>query len=113
MADRKSVIQVKFRLRKDVLRRLEKSAQANDRSVNDEIGRRLEDSFRQEDQRALIEATVDQTLAALRAIREAEGPRPLPTLPDTGLLGGGNLTVRHEQTPEPTPEVTVEKGEKS
>ncbi len=43
--DRKSIIQVKFRLRRDVLRKLERAAKANDRSTNDEIGRRLEDSF--------------------------------------------------------------------
>jgi hypothetical protein len=56
MAYRKSLIQVKFRIRQDVLRRLEREAKREDRSVNDEIGRRLEESFRYEEERqSLIE----------------------------------------------------------
>jgi len=43
--DRKSVVQVKFRLRKDVLKQLERAAKKADRSVNDEIGRRLAESI--------------------------------------------------------------------
>jgi hypothetical protein len=35
-------IQVKFRLRPDILRKLERDAKRQKRSVNDEIGRRLE-----------------------------------------------------------------------
>jgi Arc-like DNA binding domain len=45
MAYRKSLIQVKFRLRQDILRKLEREAKRHDRSTNDEIGRRLEESF--------------------------------------------------------------------
>jgi hypothetical protein len=51
MAYRKSLLQVKFRLRQDVLRNLEREAKRHDRSVNDEIGRRLEESFRYEEER--------------------------------------------------------------
>jgi hypothetical protein len=75
MADRKSVVQVKFRLRKDVLKQLEKAAKAEDRSINDEIQRRIEQSFRQEDQTELIKAlsqatataAVDQALARFQS----------------------------------------------
>jgi len=44
-AYRKSLVQVRFRLRQDLLRRLEGAAKRNDRSTNDEVERRLEDSF--------------------------------------------------------------------
>jgi hypothetical protein len=50
MADRNSLTQVKFRLRNDVLRKLERDAKRDDRSVNDEIGRRLEASYRDEEE---------------------------------------------------------------
>jgi Arc-like DNA binding domain len=45
MVHRKSLIQVKFRIRQDVLRKLEREAKRHDRSTNDEIGRRLEESL--------------------------------------------------------------------
>jgi hypothetical protein len=54
-ADRKSVVQVKFRLRKDILKQVEKAAKAADRSVNEEIERRVEQSF---DERRLTSAFV-------------------------------------------------------
>jgi hypothetical protein len=46
MAYRKTFIQVKFRIREGVLRGIERDAKRHDRSVNDEIGRCLEDSRR-------------------------------------------------------------------
>ncbi len=45
MAGQETLIQVKFRLKPDVLRKLEREAKRHARSVNDEIGRRLEDSL--------------------------------------------------------------------
>jgi hypothetical protein len=51
MAYRKSLIQVKFRLRQDILRKLEREAKRQDRSTNDEIARRLERSFDYDDWR--------------------------------------------------------------
>jgi hypothetical protein len=45
MPYRKSLMQVKFRLRQDILRKLEREAKRHDRSTNDEIARRLEESF--------------------------------------------------------------------
>jgi hypothetical protein len=62
MADRKSVVQVKFRIRKEILRQLERAAKAGDRSVNDEIGRRLEESIRQEEQQELLEKAAKKAL---------------------------------------------------
>jgi hypothetical protein len=60
MAYRKSLIQVKFRLREDILRKLEREAKRHDRSTNDEIARRLEESFRygdwQEERQRLVTA---------------------------------------------------------
>jgi hypothetical protein len=57
--DRKSIVQVKFRLRKDILRQLERSAKACDRSVNAEIAHRLEQSFEQEDIITTIKEAAD------------------------------------------------------
>ena len=42
MPDRRSVVQVKFRLRRDLLRRVEKEAKAEDRSVNEQLERIVE-----------------------------------------------------------------------
>ena len=62
--DRKSIIQVKFRLRRDVLRKLERAVKAGDRSVNDEIGRRLARSF---DYEGILGSERTQILARLVA----------------------------------------------
>jgi hypothetical protein len=51
MVYRKSLVQVKFRLRQDILRKLEREAKRHDRSTNDEIARRLERSFDYDDWR--------------------------------------------------------------
>jgi hypothetical protein len=51
MARRKSVVQVNFRLRQDILRKLEREAKRNDRSTNDEIVRRIENSLTYDDWR--------------------------------------------------------------
>jgi phage host-nuclease inhibitor protein Gam len=63
MAYRKSLVQVKFRLRQDILRKLEREAKRHDRSTNDEIARRLEESFRygdwQEERQRLVTAMMD------------------------------------------------------
>jgi hypothetical protein len=45
MARQETLIQVKFRIKPDVLRKLEREAKRHTRSVNDEIGRRLEESL--------------------------------------------------------------------
>jgi hypothetical protein len=45
MTSENPLIQVKFRIRQNVLRKLESEAERQDRSVNDEIGHRLEESF--------------------------------------------------------------------
>jgi Arc-like DNA binding domain len=45
MADRESVIQVKFRLRRPLLKQLKRAADAADRSLNEEIEERLKQSF--------------------------------------------------------------------
>jgi hypothetical protein len=51
MARRKSPVQRRFRLQKELLGRLERDAKRHDHSLNDEVGRRLEDSFRYEAER--------------------------------------------------------------
>jgi hypothetical protein len=41
----KALAQVRYRIRKDLLRKLEKAAKQNGRSVNEEVESRLDDSF--------------------------------------------------------------------
>jgi hypothetical protein len=49
MSRRKSLVQVNFRLRQEILRKLEREAKRHDRSTNDEIMRRIEDSLIHDD----------------------------------------------------------------
>ena len=65
MPDRKSIVQVKFRLRKDILRQLERSAKASDRSVNAEIAHRLEQSFEHGDIIKAVREAVDSNVTPL------------------------------------------------
>jgi hypothetical protein len=44
MVHRKSLIQVKFRFRKDLFARIEREAKRHDRSTNDEIARLVEEA---------------------------------------------------------------------
>jgi hypothetical protein len=62
MADRKTVVQVKHRLRRDLLQRIVRSAKATDRSVNEEIEWRLEQSFRQEERAELIAEAINRVI---------------------------------------------------
>ena len=62
MADRKTVVQVKHRLRRDLLQRIVRSARTADRSVNEEIEWRLEQSFRQEERAELIAEAINQVI---------------------------------------------------
>jgi TraY domain len=55
MPYRKSLTQVRFRLRQDLLRKLERDAKRADRSLNDEVILRLEDSYDRDDWRATRE----------------------------------------------------------
>jgi hypothetical protein len=63
VAYRKSLVQVRFRLRKEALRKLEQAAKRHDRSANDELTERLEESFRQ-DERAELERVALKELAS-------------------------------------------------
>jgi hypothetical protein len=45
MARRQSLVQARYRFEKGLFRKLEQAAKNNDRSLNDEIAHRLEDSF--------------------------------------------------------------------
>ena len=65
MADRKTVVQVKHRLRRDLLQRIVRSAKTTDRSVNEEIEWRLEQSFRREERAELILEAIDRAFKVL------------------------------------------------
>jgi hypothetical protein len=82
MAYRKSLVQARYRFRKDLLRRLEREAKRNDRSMNDEMSVRLERSFDYENWReerlmlfTALRPQLEQTpegKAALERLEEAE-----------------------------------------
>src|SRR5262249_34481947 len=55
MGDRKTVVQVKFRLREGLIDKLTKAAKAKDHSLNEEVERRLEQSFEKEEVAALVQ----------------------------------------------------------
>jgi hypothetical protein len=74
MPRRKSLVQVNFRMRQDTLRKLEREAKRHDRSTNDEIVYRLENSLAHEDWREIRE----QLLLAMRT----NLGRQLSELPD-------------------------------
>ena len=67
MAHRKSLIQVKFHLRQDIFRKLERDAKRRDISTTDEIARRLEESFNYGDWREERERLVAAAFADLRS----------------------------------------------
>jgi len=75
MADRKTVVQVKFRLREGLIDKLTKAAKAKDHSLNEEVERRLEQSFDKEDQAALVQqvATAAATSALQKVGLDPEG----------------------------------------
>src|ERR1700730_18459543 len=72
VAYRKSLVQVRFRLREDILRRLEREAKRHDPSTTDEIARRLEQSLEidnREDQARQAEATLMASMDAANVQR--------------------------------------------
>jgi hypothetical protein len=70
----KSTPHLRVRIEPRLLARLEKEREKNGRTLTGEIVHRLEDSFRREDQQALIAATISRLV------------QMLDTLPDNSLL---------------------------
>ena len=62
---------LRIRLDAELLARVEKSRQANNRTLTGEIAHRLEESFRRENLRQVIEDTAK--VAAAATLREAAG----------------------------------------
>jgi flagellar motor switch protein FliG len=61
------LVPLMLRLPEDLRRRIEREATRNQRSLNAEVVRRLEDSFRSEDSAQLIDKTAKATAAATAA----------------------------------------------
>jgi hypothetical protein len=88
---------LRIRLEPALLARLEKAREKTGRTLTGEIAKRLEQSFRRDDQQDLIAATVDQTLTAYganlvanmkAAIMEARGLVSPPATPSySGIVG--------------------------
>jgi hypothetical protein len=89
---------LRLRVNPKLLARLEKAREKSGRTLTGEIVSRLESSFRREDHEDLIAATVKETLATLRAYREAEGSPPPPTPPSYGGILGQLTEPRREDT---------------
>jgi hypothetical protein len=86
-------VQLKLRFPEAIRRQLERAAATNKRSMNSEIVSRLEASFRREENEKLIAETVERTVAALQAAREAN-PLPPPAPPSEGGLFGGAFSKK-------------------
>jgi hypothetical protein len=56
-------VQLKLRFNEKLRKRIERAAAHNDRSMNDEIIRRLEDSFRDGDILTTVKQTIQATLS--------------------------------------------------
>jgi hypothetical protein len=72
-ADRKTVVQVKFRLRKDLLRAVEKAAKAVDRSVNEMIEKLIEEALQRRDQDAHDKKLIEETILAIQKEQRERG----------------------------------------
>jgi Arc-like DNA binding domain len=66
MVSRKSIVQVKFRMRQELFKRLTLAAKNSDRSINDEIARRVEASFELDNTRETNERLMVAIEAGLR-----------------------------------------------
>ena len=71
MVERKTMVSVKFRLRQNLLRSLQREAKKHDRSFNEEVERRLESSFGLEVSRAERSILLSLLKAVLLAAPEA------------------------------------------
>jgi hypothetical protein len=96
MPRRKSLVQVSFRLRKDALRKLDREAKQHDRSVNDEIARRLEDSLAFDDWREKREQILLEMRGKLaRHLKEIPPQREsVQSNPMDKTRGGQSVQVR-------------------
>jgi hypothetical protein len=71
MVSRKTIVQVKFRLRQELFKRLTLAAKDCDRSINDEIARRVEASFELDNTRETNERLMVAIAAGLRSHPDA------------------------------------------
>jgi hypothetical protein len=111
VADRKTVVQVKHRLRRDLLQRIERSAKTKDRSVNEEIERRLEESFQREERDKLILEAIDRTLKVLGISTDPGTWSPEMhawAAEQPGLLGLSRYVPKAQGASEQPPEDTSE-----
>jgi Arc-like DNA binding domain len=91
-------VHLRLRFGEKLRRRLERAAAENKQSMNAEIIRRLEESFRKQDQKQLITSIVQETLTII-------GPRGAVVVPDR------RMEVEPEPGGLPTPNQKVKKDE--
>jgi hypothetical protein len=124
MVDRKSLIQVKFRLRQDILRKLERDAKRGDRSTNDEVGRRLEESYRFEEERQRLIAECERLTERCERMAEERqmfisamindlGSHPNPKASKAAFEVMEESTERDFQDDNPMEEILSTQGKKS
>jgi hypothetical protein len=90
MASRPTVTQVRFRLREDLLAKLRRAADANDRSLNEEVELRLLDSLTKDTVAKTVKAT---TAELIKETAEATAHAWVDTPIEAELARGGKLTV--------------------
>jgi hypothetical protein len=74
--DRRTIVHKKFRLRQKLLRDIERAAKDNDRSVNEEIERRLEASFQLLEERNRLLEDRERLNLLFRTLEESPGGIP-------------------------------------
>jgi hypothetical protein len=93
MSHRKTFIQVKFRFRQDLLRRLEREAKRHDRSTNDEITRCVEECLELRDRREQTDGFEKAVVAQLPLMQPQQLVGALIALAAAGGQWGRQLSM--------------------
>jgi hypothetical protein len=90
MADRPSIVQQRFRLREDLLAKLQRAAEVNDRSLNEEVEQRLQASFTKDTvEKAVKTATAELIEQTAKAAANATVDEPI----EAELVRSGTLNL--------------------
>jgi Arc-like DNA binding domain len=90
MAGRRTITQQRFRLREDLLTKLQRAAEANDRSLNEEVEQRLQASFTKDTvEKAVKAATAELIEQTAEATANATIDKPI----EAELARSGTLNL--------------------
>lgn len=99
MADRQTVTQVRFRLRQDLLKKLQRAAKAADRSVNEQLELCVEEYFRKEKLSKVIKQTAETVLMRSESERDPRLSSRDPEVRFEAMLeeNGGRIQALEEK----------------